>query len=854
MGINLYALDYLLNEAKDRPLRGRILSLGRQDINFNRLALEEKAREVGIKLAMVLMPEYSTKREFARKGYLRDEYLFRRLGFSECHALDLSDFEQAEIIYDLNSGELPESLLGKYDFILDGGTIEHVFHTQHLLENLHRMLADEGRIFHIAPSSNHIDHGFYMFSPTFFWDYYSANGYGINSLKLVRHTPDPTEPYCFTDYQPGCLDHLSFGGLDDRNYTILCMVTKSGRATSDRIPQQGSYLKSWERCRELSWSEPAATSFSKFDYPAIIVLFTDAGMTDDRLAAISPSAATLSALQCRMATLRPVNILATGVSAGFVGLLSAAWSTPDGRVTALLPPSGADLELTEKAISKAGLGSRLSCLVDEFSPSLPRLPFQSVDGVEEPPNVQRLAKDCGPFDLIYLDGQEATATALAELETASGFLASGGVIALHGVFDRSRGPQMHRAVMMFLEKRSDFIFYTERNWEPLANIGFLQHYPPGTKQYRLNSVYDDDFYDRCLNMHANVVPHIARSIHGLFRPQSVFDFGCGAGLWLREFRNLGVNVTAGIDGSRTAIEKRNRDLADMVTVHDLRNLYATDRRYDLCLCIDVIEHVEPEFEENVIRTLVNASDTIIFSSPPPGQGGDGHVNERPIAHWVGLFAQYGYIFYDNIRPLFEGNEAIPETTYQLNLYTVTRMLGKEDRRILAERLPMIEEILRDKERRIEDLFLQNLFLRRELDVAGRRPEGVAATYGHDQDAGEFFNMVKLVLPPERIAPENGFCSTFRFRTCAGRAFTRMPAYSRNVLCENGRPLATGSVIHDDIRSKGNGRYSLWQDQIYFSSSDNSDPRTNGREYSLQVPTYLFFLEQMQEKTIREYGL
>jgi hypothetical protein len=292
----------------------------------------------------------------------------------------------------------------------------------------------------------------------------------------------------------------------------------------------------------------------------------------------------------------------------------------------------------------------------------------------------------------------------------------------------------------------------------------------------------------------------------------------------------------------------------MVTVHDLRQPFAAERRYDLCLCIDVIEHVEPEYEENVIRTLVNASDTIIFSSPPPGQGGDGHVNERPIAHWVGLFAQYGYIFQDNIRPLFEGNDAIPETTYQLNLYTVTRMLGEEEVRIQAEHLPMMEGILRDKERRIEDLFLQNLFLRRELDVLGRRPESVTSIERHDQDANNLFNMVELILSPERIETENGFCFTYSFRTSAGRAFTRMATYGRNALCESGRPLATGGESHDDIRGLGKGRYSLWQDQIYFSSSDNSDPRTNGRAYSLLVPTYVFFLEQMQEQTIMEYGL
>jgi hypothetical protein len=54
-----------------------------------------------------------------------------------------------------------------------------------------------------------------------------------------------------------------------------------------------------------------------------------------------------------------------------------------------------------------------------------------------------------------------------------------------------------------------------------------------------------------------------------------------------------------------------------------------------------------------------------------------------------------------------------------------------------------------------------------------------------------------------------------------------------VLLENGRPLPTPHALHADIYTQGAGRYSHWTaGQIYFSTSDNSDPRTNGREYLL----------------------
>jgi SAM-dependent methyltransferase len=54
--------------------------------------------------------------------------------------------------------------------------------------------------------------------------------------------------------------------------------------------------------------------------------------------------------------------------------------------------------------------------------------------------------------------------------------------------------------------------------------------------------------------------------------------------------------------------------------------------------------------------------------------------------------------------------------------------------------------------------------------------------------------------------------------------------------ENGVPLpGLGNALHDDIRQVGRGRYSFWHDYVYFSTSDNSDPRTNGRYYEISYP-------------------
>jgi len=58
--------------------------------------------------------------------------------------------------------------------------------------------------------------------------------------------------------------------------------------------------------------------------------------------------------------------------------------------------------------------------------------------------------------------------------------------------------------------------------------------------------------------------------------------------------------------------------------------------------------------------------------------------------------------------------------------------------------------------------------------------------------------------------------------------------SRMELFEDGRPLGPAHSRHDDIRNLGQGRYSHWGEQLYFSSSDGQDPR-GSHHYDVKVP-------------------
>ncbi len=52
------------------------------------------------------------------------------------------------------------------------------------------------------------------------------------------------------------------------------------------------------------------------------------------------------------------------------------------------------------------------------------------------------------------------------------------------------------------------------------------------------------------------------------------------------------------------------------------------------------------------------------------------------------------------------------------------------------------------------------------------------------------------------------------------------------LLEDGVAIGPPHAVHDDIVAIGKGRYSHWGQGFWFSSSDNSDPNTNGRAYRI----------------------
>lgn len=91
------------------------------------------------------------------------------------------------------------------------------------------------------------------------------------------------------------------------------------------------------------------------------------------------------------------------------------------------------------------------------------------------------------------------------------------------------------------------------------------------------------------------------------------------------------------------------------------------------------------------------------------------------------------------------------------------------------------------------------------------------------------------IPPDCIHAEIGHC--YIAGMDFGEEGDRVTGNrSLLLLFEDGKPLGPPRSVHADIRNEGGGRYSHWtREGLYFSASDNSDPRNNGRRYEVASP-------------------
>ncbi len=164
----------------------RILSLGYPDILASPASLEqifgaEVMRKVGVRADSAQIVRWHSA-EGLTSDVVEAESLFAALGF-ELEVLDMARVRGGEILHDLNE-PMPASLHERYAAVIDAGTLEHCFNIAQAATNIASAVALEGFVMHGNPL-NMYNHGFYNLNPTWYHDFYEANGFAVESAHIV---------------------------------------------------------------------------------------------------------------------------------------------------------------------------------------------------------------------------------------------------------------------------------------------------------------------------------------------------------------------------------------------------------------------------------------------------------------------------------------------------------------------------------------------------------------------------------------------------------------------------------------------------------------------------------------------
>lgn len=169
--------------------------------------------------------------------------------------------------------------------------------------------------------------------------------------------------------------------------------------------------------------------------------------------------------------------------------------------------------------------------------------------------------------------------------------------------------------------------------------------------------YSPHFYDAWLPGMLQSGQHMLGYLFSHHRFNRVIDFGAGAGAWLTAAGQCGARQLVGLEGAwAKAVSSELIDRSIEFRYGDLNDggflATANAEQFDLAICVEVAEHVDPDRSESLISSICSSAPTVVFGAALPRQWGNGHINCRSQGFWIDLFSRQGYRCVDFFRPQF----------------------------------------------------------------------------------------------------------------------------------------------------------------------------------------------------------
>ena len=179
------------------------------------------------------------------------------MGADIVNSLDISKYQNADILFNLNCPDLPDELRNSFDCIFDGSTTEHIFDIHQVFKNLHQILTPGGVIFHLSPLEGLAHDSFYQFGLNFFSELYGVNGYEqifhqiyVYDYEHLIYAPSKIEKAGTDWFFDDPVEGLNFARKNDLPAQHLFMAKKPKGQTKKLIsPLQARYSQNtnWQK-------------------------------------------------------------------------------------------------------------------------------------------------------------------------------------------------------------------------------------------------------------------------------------------------------------------------------------------------------------------------------------------------------------------------------------------------------------------------------------------------------------------------------------------------------------------------------------------------------------------------------
>lgn len=167
-----------------------------------------------------------------------------------------------------------------------------------------------------------------------------------------------------------------------------------------------------------------------------------------------------------------------------------------------------------------------------------------------------------------------------------------------------------------------------------------------------NVEYDRDYFDSEHHPSERVAQELYSYMQQSYKEitgryfKSVLELGSGGGELALQFNEDNLDFLT-IEGSSFGVEKLiSKGIERRYIIQtDVRLLNFLYEKFDLVVCTEIAEHIEPWFASKVVENCVNHSDFVWFSAANAEMNPHyHHPNVAPIEAWDNIFKLFGFSY------------------------------------------------------------------------------------------------------------------------------------------------------------------------------------------------------------------